>query len=378
MPETETNTQTRNREAWLTDFVALSLPLIKERTGLSQGSVKIKISCGFPCSGARVRKNGGYTAGQCHHTHGTDRKFFQIFIHPTLTDTTEIGGTVIHEVIHALLPGGTGHKKPFAQAAKKMGLVGKATQAGAEKDTELAARIAEIVEQLGEYPHEGLTAYGKKQTTRLLKAMCGSCGYTVRVTSKWIDEAGYPICPSCNEEMCGADAGEGVSDPLCPVSQAVEYKVKQHRTKPSDPIYDPRWSIFMKRNEKDCVWHVLDYGEPVESGNAFDLAQPPRLTPAESREDAISLLESLRDGLLTYKDIEVNDDEFEDDDWFDDSPDEIAEDEPETFDFDDDDSDPRFEFEKQKGIAIESINPDTEADKREAWALAMIPDAETV
>lgn len=35
----------------------------------------------------------------------------------------------------------------------------------------------------------------KKQRARLLKAVCGRCGYTVRVTRKWID-VGPPPCPA--------------------------------------------------------------------------------------------------------------------------------------------------------------------------------------
>jgi hypothetical protein len=34
----------------------------------------------------------------------------------------------------------------------------------------------------------------KVQTTRRLKAVCPSCGYTVRLTSKWA-ALGLPSCP---------------------------------------------------------------------------------------------------------------------------------------------------------------------------------------
>ena len=37
-----------------------------------------------------------------------------------------------------------------------------------------------------------------KQTTRLLKVKCESCGYTARVTRKWLDQCS-PICP-CNHK----------------------------------------------------------------------------------------------------------------------------------------------------------------------------------
>jgi hypothetical protein len=35
--------------------------------------------------------------------------------------------------------------------------------------------------------------------TRMLKAQCGHCAYTVRVTRKWLAELGPPLCP-CNRE----------------------------------------------------------------------------------------------------------------------------------------------------------------------------------
>jgi hypothetical protein len=74
----------------------------------------------------------------------------------------------------------------------------------------LRARLADLAAGLGPLPHARLDIergidnrgphYGpadrpKKQGTRLLKAECGSCGYTVRVTLKWVTEAGPPHCP---------------------------------------------------------------------------------------------------------------------------------------------------------------------------------------
>ncbi len=35
--------------------------------------------------------------------------------------------------------------------------------------------------------------------TRLLKAQCGTCAYTVRVSRTWLCDAGPPICP-CNRQ----------------------------------------------------------------------------------------------------------------------------------------------------------------------------------
>lgn len=41
----------------------------------------------------------------------------------------------------------------------------------------------------------------KKKGTYLLKCECQSCGYIARVTAKWIDQAGEPICPQDQEPM---------------------------------------------------------------------------------------------------------------------------------------------------------------------------------
>ena len=67
--------------------------------------------------------------------------------------------------------------------------------------------VEPILELLGPYPHAELNP-GKRicapdespdgfkpQGTRLLKVMCPQCGYTVRVTQKWLVDVGPPLCP---------------------------------------------------------------------------------------------------------------------------------------------------------------------------------------
>lgn len=36
----------------------------------------------------------------------------------------------------------------------------------------------------------------EKQATRYMKCQCGECGYLARVTRKWIESAGEPVCPT--------------------------------------------------------------------------------------------------------------------------------------------------------------------------------------
>jgi hypothetical protein len=59
-----------------------------------------------------------------------------------------------------------------------------------------------IVTRIGAYPGGSLVATGrKKQTTRMIKCPCEGCGYTVRTTQKWLEDAGAPICPTDAVQM---------------------------------------------------------------------------------------------------------------------------------------------------------------------------------
>lgn len=369
---------TLNREAWLQRFVSLAIPVIRQRTGHTPQQ-PVKISCGFPLTGGRPRKGGGFTAGECFVLPpSTERKYHQIFVHPSLVKPLDVGGTVFHEVLHAALPHGVGHRRPFSQAAKKLGLEGKPTHAGVKEGTELADVVEEIVAQLGDYPHEGLSpSSGPKQTTRLIKVMCPMCGYVCRVTYKWIDEAGCPVCP---QDMIPMEAGVGAeaSLPLIAIDQTVEYKVKAVKKHLLDRAkFDPRWSIRMNRKGGVTHWWVIDYGPPEQDGMAVLGIVQPLLTIAESREDAISLLEALRDGSMTYDDIEERDhhepDEDEPDlgdpgDWTDDEE-YLEEEEDEVQDNPDGESGGNllFQWEKDRGITADDIDPEAEERKREAW-----------
>jgi hypothetical protein len=55
---------------------------------------------------------------------------------------------------------------------------------------------AQVLASLGAYPHAPLNVGTRKtQSTRMLKAVCPTCGYTVRLSAKWADK-GLPTCPT--------------------------------------------------------------------------------------------------------------------------------------------------------------------------------------
>lgn len=184
------------REGWLVAAVEALTPLFASR---DIELPDVRISVGFP--GGRGPKTG--VIGQCWNSHSSADSLPQIFIHPSLTDPTEILATTIHELVHAVDDCESGHKGPFVKMARAMGLAGKPTATHAGED--LVEELKPVIDALGEYPHAALAGIEggadgpKKQTTRMIKVECPEDGYIVRTTQKWLD-VGTPTCP-CGTEM---------------------------------------------------------------------------------------------------------------------------------------------------------------------------------
>lgn len=183
------------RESWLTAaLVELKPVLLKANLKVPK---KVKVSCGWPGSANRKK-----VVGECW----VEQQ--QIFVSPMISGECNPQGvlaTLLHEAVHACLPSGIGHKKPFKTAAAIVGLEGKATATRAS-DELCNGVFKQIVKKLGPYPHRALklSSGKKKQTTRLIKMYC-ECGLTVRITKKWIDElesANKPVeCWLCGNNM---------------------------------------------------------------------------------------------------------------------------------------------------------------------------------
>jgi hypothetical protein len=197
-----------NRELWLAAAVKIMKPLFK-RAGYA--IPKVRISCGWPSS--RGLGTGKWTAGECWDKSAATDEVAQIFISPRMkAEAAEVLPVLAHEVCHAVVGNKEKHGKVFKKCFHAVGMVGKATQCNA--GPEFLEQAAEWVKQsLGEYPHAVLKPSGrptKKQTTRMVKCECKECGYVVRTSRKWLDDAGAVLCP-CNSkpmsfELPDADA----------------------------------------------------------------------------------------------------------------------------------------------------------------------------
>lgn len=186
-----------NREAWLEALVE-KLRLHFADSGYPLGE-KVHISVGFPSKMGLSRKKR--RIGECWSPGGSQKEP-HIFISPLIEDGLTVGGVVVHELGHAVLPPKTKHGPAFQKFMKAIGLEGKPTATIASEDLNL--RLQALIEEIGPYPHApldpGAFEEEKPQTTRMLKLACPEHeDYIVRASRKVI-ELGEPIC---GIEACG-------------------------------------------------------------------------------------------------------------------------------------------------------------------------------
>jgi hypothetical protein len=147
----------------------------------------VRTSIGWPRRGSSCT-----TIGECWPVTASSDGHSEIFISPKLTDSTEIVGTLAHELTHAVVGTAAKHGPIFKACAHAIGLTGpmRSTVASPEFTTWAGA----LLEQIGKYPAGSLTDI-RGQTTRQLRCECLSCGYLARVSNRWLSDAGPPICP---------------------------------------------------------------------------------------------------------------------------------------------------------------------------------------
>lgn len=187
------------REEWLMRAAGMILKQVAEAGYVPTGDVKV--SMGTLNASARKKCT---TYGVCYHAVASEGGYREIFIDAGLTDTRIILGALTHEIGHAVLKDGTGHRKPFKTFCEKVGFdfreSGKAENAMDGDEWWNWASL--IARDLGNIPHKRLDttkAEGekKKQNTRLLKCECPECEIIVRTTKKVIEQ----VRENCNTSV---------------------------------------------------------------------------------------------------------------------------------------------------------------------------------
>jgi hypothetical protein len=188
-----------NRESWLEASIPMLRATVFGDHVEKWPTFPIRVACGWP-KGTRGGK-GHHAIGQCWSNRCSKDGASEIFVSPELDDPIRVLDVLSHELVHAIVGCENGHRKPFGKLARAIGLEGKltATVAGPA----LLERLHAITSVLWLYPHASLLhadPLRKKQTTRMLKVECPACGCIVRMTAKWIEDAGIPTC-ACGTQM---------------------------------------------------------------------------------------------------------------------------------------------------------------------------------
>lgn len=181
------------REEWLTVAFNELRPAF-EIAG-SKLPDRVRLTCGFPL---HAKRNNAI--GECWIDTASADKHYEVLISPVIAEPRKVFEVLVHELCHTA-KGGFNHGVNFQKIASAMLLEpvdpNRKNAWGATRGANgFDQAYGAIIDSLGAYPHAELAFSNgkKKQGTRMLKAECPSCGYTVRLSSKWASY-GLPSCP---------------------------------------------------------------------------------------------------------------------------------------------------------------------------------------
>lgn len=180
------------REAWLQAAASF---LFDHIAAHDLPRVNVRVSCGWPVrGGAACRRT---VIGQCFPPSFCSDGTPQIFISPRLADSVDVLGTLLHELLHASVGCQHGHKKPFSQAARTVGLAGPPTATVVGES--LRPLLLSYVERVGLYPHAAITVRSKEKVgSRLRLYQCG-CNPPVKV--RVASDTFAAVCLNCDTDF---------------------------------------------------------------------------------------------------------------------------------------------------------------------------------
>ena len=180
------------REDWLTDATNQLRPIF-DVIGKPLPT-RIRVATGHPLNFKRNRR-----LGDCHAAGDSADRAIEICISPTIAKPVEVFTVLLSQLCRATA-GALSYGTAYEVVATEVGLVPTNTATldkwKTSKGNDVFADLyADLIAGLGDYPHAPLgVADSRTQSTRMLKAFCPHCSYTVRLTSKWA-AMGLPTCP---------------------------------------------------------------------------------------------------------------------------------------------------------------------------------------
>ena len=212
LPDSSSNVIYKNREDWLLAAVEKLKPYFK----LNKYEIPpVKVGVGF------ASKSPLKTLGQCWSDECTSDHTTHIFISPVHKTSVEVLSTLVHELLHSVLPIEAKHGPDFKAGMKLLGLEGKARSASA--GPALLEKLEVMAEELGDFPNSPLKPtekIAKNRKKSSFKLHCplqrkgdrgcslptlsdegeGKDEYIVSCNRKSLKIA-FPICPGCAKEM---------------------------------------------------------------------------------------------------------------------------------------------------------------------------------
>ena len=177
------------REEWLTAAVEEFRTVFAAQA--SPIPLKVRVTCGFPST---ARRSGAI--GECWADTASADKSMEVMVSPELSDPFRVVDVLVHVLCHTTA-GAMNHGVAFRKVADAMHLIPAAGKAGYKATTggdAFKQAYGAIIDGLGLYPHAQLSMTSrKKQDTRMFKAICPTCNYTIRLSKKWADK-GLPTC----------------------------------------------------------------------------------------------------------------------------------------------------------------------------------------
>lgn len=169
------------REAWLQDAAGELAPLILAASGQTLPA-NLRVACGFPST---FRRSGAL--GETFAPKDSADGATEILISPTLSEPWQVLAVLARHLMMTVASG-SALSRAFASAGITPGKPNEVPAIA------LCPTIPDLAAALGDYPHAELSLADRpKAPTRLLKGLCPSCGYTIRLSAKWAQQ-GMPTC----------------------------------------------------------------------------------------------------------------------------------------------------------------------------------------
>ena len=188
------------REDWLVKAVkALEAGVFQNKNLVGDNKMsmpeKWAVTCGW-CKGSSKYAQGVCVDPKCSKDGTT-----HLFIVPVQDQVMSILGTLLHEMVHAIVGVKEGHKRPFRECCKLIGLMGKVTSATIAKGTPTWTICEQIALQLGPYPHAAMVPHAKPTRPSPWVRWRSTTWpkYTILANTKHVIQYGVPRDPRGNE-----------------------------------------------------------------------------------------------------------------------------------------------------------------------------------